>query len=98
MVHSVKQCDRLERLERALLVIEGLYLASDLDGTPFADEVYEVAHAALGMCGNPHMDWLEHIDQLQDDLKDARIVDIDKIIEERQHGSRPIEDLLPQMH
>jgi len=84
MVSSVKQCDRTERLERALLVIEGLYLAADGDGGPFADQVYEVAHAALGMCGNPHMDWLEQIDNLQDELKAANIVDIDKHIEEQK--------------
>lgn len=95
MVSSVKQCGRMERLERALLVIEGLYLAADMDGDPFADQVYEVAHAALGMCGNPHEDWLELIDRLQDDLKDANIVDVDKHIEEHQHGSRS--DLCPQM-
>lgn len=78
VMNSIHECDRLERLERALLVLEGLtYLQDDED--PFATEVYEIAHAALGFCCSPK-EWLNLISKHEDELKKANIMDVEKIL------------------
>ena len=77
---SIMECDRTERLERALLVIDGLCLEEiDVD-TKLINQIYRVAHSALGACKNPHESWVSEIDELQEGLKKARIVDCDKEI------------------
>ena len=82
MVNSIHECGRLERLERALLVIEGLtYLQSEED--PFVSQIYCITHAALGFCGaKDHHDktWLDIIPKLEQELKERKIIDVEKVL------------------
>jgi hypothetical protein len=43
----------------------------------FISEIY----AVTGKCGNPHEDWLNRIDELQQLLHEHNIIDIDKAVE-----------------
>jgi len=78
---SIRDCGRLERLERALLIIDGLCLEEMDTDTKLIAQIYKVAHVALGKCENPHEYWLDEIDQLQETLKEANIVDCDQHFE-----------------
>ena len=79
---SIHEASREERLERALLAIEGLtFLQNEED--PFACQVYRIAHAASGRCGAAdHHDatWLEEIESVEKMLSNANIMCIAKIM------------------
>ena len=78
---SIKRSRRERRLERALLVIDGLCM--DQDGELF-ETIYMIAHAAVGRCGNPHKDWLKDTKKIELTLKEANVVDAVEI------ASRPL--------
>lgn len=91
-----RECDQQERMLRALLVLEGLtyfmdkIMCSD-PKTPiehFVHNVYAIAHAAHGNCCSPS-NWVDLIDRNAKLLKDANLMDIEKIIQEIKNGTRP---------
>ena len=85
-MNSIYECDRVERLERALLVLEGLTFLQEHDETPFVSEVYQIAHAALGFCGaKDHHDktWLGAIPKWEEILKEKKVINVEKVLNER---------------
>lgn len=79
MLKPIKEAGEVERLKRALMVIEGLTYEQDLtDENPFVNTVYRIAHAATGVHTCPHDDWLAEIEVLEKELKEANIVDVEK--------------------
>lgn len=90
-MNSIHDCDRLERLERALLVLEGLtFLQEDDAEDSFSSLVYQIAHTALGFCGaKDHHDkaWLDIIPYLENKLKEAKLINVERIINERIRSS-----------
>ena len=76
-----KRSRRERRLERALLVIDGLCM--DQDGGLF-ETIYMIAHAAVGRCGNPHKNWRKETKEIELKLKEANVVDAVEI------ASRPL--------
>lgn len=76
--------DRIEALEEALMMIEGLYLSlcpdtnDDSPGIKAIAAAYQVAHAALRACGNPHEDWQKQSRELLQFLKDSGIINPEK--------------------
>ena len=91
-----KECDQQERMLRALLVLDGLtYFLEDMMNedptTPveyFVHEVYAIAHAAHGSCC-VDSNWLDRIDKTAELLKKAKIMDVEKILQEIAEGKRP---------
>lgn len=86
MMRSIYECSREERLERALLVIEGLVLNLDHYGEKNAEGnyilnemgyIYSISHAASGRCCSK-TGGLEYIEQFERDFKTAKIYDIEK--------------------
>lgn len=84
----IREVGREERLERALLAIEGLCLQHDHYGDKDAEDnyilndwgkMYSIAHAATGRCCT-HINSLEMIERLEKDLKDAKIYDIEEVL------------------
>lgn len=82
----IQKCSWEERLERALLVIEGLAM-HDVDLMEIAylrkvmEQIYMVAHAGSGKCceggnGNP---WLSKIDEIAKSLQENGFIDVEKI-------------------
>lgn len=76
--------DRIEALEEALMVIEGLYLSLCPDANDQSPEVraitaaYQVAHTALRACGNPHDDWRKQSSELLNFLKEGGVINPEK--------------------
>lgn len=70
------------RMEKALLLIDGISHLAEDDNDPkkLIDQIYMIAHAAHGHCGNPHKDWLASMDETAADLKAMRIIDVDKAL------------------
>ena len=94
----IRECEREERYLRTLIVIEniGTDLARMDDKIPedeakrylrFASDAYCMAHAAVGHCA-PHDDWLNRIDEAQDQLCKANVVNTDKIVKEIFSGKK----------
>lgn len=87
MLINIHQADRIERLERALLAIEGLtYLHPDLEDK-LNGQIYSIAHAALGFCegckkGNEEKT-LSRIEEAEKALKELNIMDAERILSER---------------
>jgi len=66
----------MKRVDKALLVIEALAMDEEIETylihgeTPIDRErvlrkfcdIYDYAHVARGDCGNPHNDWVEHLE------------------------------------
>jgi hypothetical protein len=69
---SVKRSRQERRLERALLVIDGLCMGEE---GPLFETIYMIAHAAVGRCGNPHKDWRKDTKEIEVKLKEANVVD-----------------------
>jgi hypothetical protein len=83
---DIHRADRIERLERALLAIEGLtYLHPDLEDE-LNGQIYSIAHGALGFCkgctshGNK---MLSEVERAEKALKDLNIMDAERILAER---------------
>ena len=79
MLEPIKESTRERRMERALLVLEGLTIESD---GGIASSVYRIAHAALGTCccgghGDP---WLAEIEQAERELIAAIFVDVERLL------------------
>lgn len=81
----ITECSREERLERALLAIECLTWFFDESKCMTAEElsrkVYYIAHTAPGKCGNPHVDWLQTIEEIEKAGKEANIYDVEKTLQ-----------------
>ena len=86
MLINIRQADRLEQLERALLAIEGLtYLHPDLEDK-LNGQIYTIAHGALGFCHgcNKHGNkMLDSIEEAENALKELNIVDVERVLAER---------------
>ena len=93
---SIHDCEQPERMLRALLVLDALTyeqpdIMHDDAKTPlehFVHDVYCIAHGASGTCGNPHKEWLDLIDERTRTLKESKIIDVDKVVEEVKAGKR----------
>jgi hypothetical protein len=82
-VLSIKECSREERLERALLAIEGLTYCFDEGGITaedFSAKTYMIAHVAPNKCGNPHEDWLLLIEEIEKSCKELNIYNVEKTL------------------
>jgi len=44
----------------------------------FVHRVYTIAHAASGQCGADHSDWLDGIDEKAKELKENKIMNLEK--------------------
>jgi hypothetical protein len=72
-----RECDPLERMARALMILDGLTYHQDAmmkqgpltHEEQFVHDVYSIAHAAHGHCGNPHCDWLDLVDERAKELE-----------------------------
>lgn len=62
-------------VRKALTLIEEITVESDNAGD---GQIYKIAHAALGRCGNPHDDWKEEI------LKNYHAIRRDELRRRRQ--------------
>lgn len=96
MAKLTRDCDPPERMLRALLVLDGLALMSDdfhnvslRTLERFVADVYTIAHAATGTCGNSHGDWLDLIDERAQLLKERHIMDVDKMVQQLADGELP---------
>lgn len=71
-----RDCDPLERMVRALIILDAsCYHQKAFEvmeiKTPeeqFVHDVYCISHAAAGHCGNPHLEWLDIIDERAKEL------------------------------
>ncbi len=79
---SVKDCCREERLERALLVIEGIASSEGEISGELASDIYAIAHGATGRCceGGDGSPFIDRIDKHQAELKKHKIMDVDRAI------------------
>jgi hypothetical protein len=85
----ITECSREERLERALMAIECLtYLfdSHDKDGKQLAHDVYCIAHAAPGRCGNPHEDWVKKIEEIEETGKSFNIYKVENHLVAASYG------------
>jgi len=64
---------RLNRKDKALLVIEGMILATE-PGDEFSGAIYKFAHVGLGDCRNPHEDWVKELEKTYRKLVKHRII------------------------
>jgi beta-N-acetylglucosaminidase len=80
-MEPIHTCNRIERLERALLVLEGLTFLQD-EQNKFANDVYMIAHSALGFCTEKsHIaDWLKLVPKYEIELKEANIINVEEIL------------------
>lgn len=90
-LQPITECSNEERYLRALILIDCLaglegtnrYHTNDKGefvGDETLDTIYEVAHAAAGLCGNPHEDWMKIIEKMEDSFKEGNIVDMKKAL------------------
>lgn len=92
----IREVSRVERIERALSVIEGLTLLKhdaivpNAEFEQFSAELYRIAHCALGQCGSVDVKkttgcsaWFEDIEVLEKTLKELGIMDVDQIAKEQ---------------
>lgn len=81
------QADRIERLERALLVIEGLtYLHPDLEDK-LNGQIYTIAHGILGFCKGCSDDKaISEIEKAEKLLKELNIVDVEQVLFQKKNG------------
>lgn len=92
MMQQIETVSRLERLERALLAIEGIALLElDFVDNPFLTKTYEIVHSALGYCSANHDSWLKIIEEVELSLKVLRIYDVDKILKKESNMSENTE-------
>ncbi len=96
----IHDCDQKEKMLRALLVIDAMTLGmAEFERSPnskepptqlerFISDVYCIAHAAHGMCGS-HSTWLDRIEDNAKLLKEANIMDLEKVLKEIEEGKRP---------
>ena len=78
-MNSIKEASREERLERALLVLEGLtFLQDDFDENPFVSTVYTVAHGATARCCNTF--GTKKIEELEALLQEKKVMDVEKVL------------------
>ena len=92
-----RDCDPLERMVRSLILLDALCYHQEAFEvmeitTPeekFVHNVYCIAHAAAGHCGNPHLEWLDMVDELAKDLdKTNTLRDLEK------HGLKNLREQL----
>ncbi len=77
----ISECDREERLQRALLACEALSYMFDEGGITaekFSSDVYCISHVAIGNCNNPHEDWLKKIEEVEAVAKKYNLYDVEK--------------------
>ncbi len=80
---SIRECEPAERYARVLLLIDAFcaeHETQDKD-CPFGT-LYKLAHAGLGHCRNPHDDWIDEIDKMQEDANRCQMVNTDEHIAE----------------
>jgi hypothetical protein len=83
----ITECNREERLERALMALECLSYMFDeggIDAKEFSHGVYCISHVAPGRCGNPHEDWLKKIEEVEKAGKKFGIYNPEKAMQDRQ--------------
>lgn len=83
-------------MERALLALECLSMIFDeglVDGKQFSSDVYCIAHSAPGRCGNPHVDWLTKIEEVEEHAKKHNIYDAEKILTKEPRFNNPYEEI-----
>lgn len=96
---SIHDCDQQEKMLRALLIIDAMtsFLPDIMCEDPktpveyFVHDVYAIAHAAHGTCGGCGTDnqWLDRIEKNAKLLKEAKIMDFEKVLQEIKGGKRP---------
>jgi len=99
MLMPIDSADRIERLERALLAIEGLtYLHPDLEDK-LNGQIYTIAHAALGFCqGCKERKNLFVIEDAEKALKELNIVDVERVLLERHREKNDDSGLFSSLH
>lgn len=62
--------------EMALEIIEAMSEMEgySMRGNKFANQIYRIAHVALGHCENPHHDWLDELKKTHAELRANRII------------------------
>ena len=84
----IHDADRIERLERALLAIEGLtYLHPDLEDK-LNGQIYRIAHGALGFCQGCASHGIgdkmfSSIEEVEKTLKELNVVDVERVLFQR---------------
>lgn len=56
---------------KALRLIDMLTCNDDYANNELLTIIYKIAHSAHGICGNPHDDWKQEMDDLYKRLKDV---------------------------
>ena len=89
-MEPIAASSRQRRLERALVVLEGLtyFVDEETNVDPidaeklreFVSQVYRIAHSALGHCKGCTFDsvWLNDIEKAEKTLTESNILDVDK--------------------
>lgn len=73
----IRECDREQRLERALLLIDALVsLQCPPPEEKLLNTIYEIAHAAHGRCCETAEGWLKTIDELEVEFKKNNVMDM----------------------
>lgn len=82
-MNPIREVSKVERLMRAMLVIEGLVLQHS--GEDLADKIYCLAHVGLGQCGALNLDkkdgcsaWFEEIEKAEQSLQKSNTIDVEK--------------------
>lgn len=90
----IRDADRLEKLERALLAIEGLtYLHPDLEDK-LNGQIYTIAHSVLGFCESCS-DRLSTLEEAEVALKELNIIDIERVLADRHREKFDDSGLFP---
>ena len=62
--------DEIKKLKRALETIQKICMINDEDcSNKILTDIYKIAHAFEGTCGNPHNDWKEFEKEMAEKLK-----------------------------
>ena len=62
--------DEIKKLKRVLNTIDKIASINDEDGkNKVLGDIYKIAHAFSGECGNPHNDWKEFENKMAKKLK-----------------------------
>jgi hypothetical protein len=81
----IRECNREERLERALLALECASMIFDegfIDSKQFSHDVYIISHAATGRCNNPHENWMKKIEEIEEHGRKHNLYNVEKILSE----------------
>lgn len=80
IMKPIIECNDEERMKRALYAIEALTYMDWDDAEKLSSEVYMIAHAARSGCKNPHLDWLEKIEEIEEFAKKANFYNVKEVL------------------